>query len=170
MGVTLVVACFTLADFRPTESIAVQLRVAQAWRSGREHPPDSKNTARSRLTRQSRAVQRVVCDSPATLTQPRPKRDVSLTTVRARTANVRPMRVPRANSAGAARDSVWWFARPWHPAPSSSDLNAAASIERQASTSSRVLLRAPGNEVRMVPSCIDLLNRTNPVESFGHHR
>jgi hypothetical protein len=45
-------------------------------------------------TLNSRTAPQVVCDSPAALTQPRPNRDASLTTVRARSTNLRRMSCP----------------------------------------------------------------------------
>ena len=80
------------------------------------------------------------------------------------------MRFQRAISASAGRDPVWWFARPWHPALTKSDLNAAASIKRQGGTAWHVHSRVFGTKLRVVPRRIDQPNRTNPVESVDCHR
>jgi hypothetical protein len=80
------------------------------------------------------------------------------------------MRFQRAIGASAGRDPVWWFARRWHPALKKSDLNAAASIERQGSTAWRAHSRGLGTELRAVRHGIDLLTSTNPVESLPRHR
>ena len=80
------------------------------------------------------------------------------------------MRFQRAISASAGRDPVWWFARPWHPALKTSDLNAAASIKKQGGTAWRADSDGLGTELRAVPHGIDRLTRTNPVESLNRHR